>query len=157
MKWGTVCQIVRFIFQFSLKLYIQIWKYFHSTILGSVGRGCCKKNRVLKFLAKIFVLVASVPLIFVISFLMFVRWKRIATAKRSLEANLNELITTIWEIQIKWWSVSLNLGLVNICSYSIRITIETFTNLKQILEKGTFGKNELLKIWKLNFTKEESN
>ena len=62
LKRGTVCQIVRFIFQFSLKLYIQIWKYFHSTILGSVGRGCCKKNRVLEFLVKIFVKIASAPL-----------------------------------------------------------------------------------------------
>ena len=26
LKWGTVCQIVRFISQFSLKLYIQFWK-----------------------------------------------------------------------------------------------------------------------------------
>ena len=51
MKWGTVCQIARFIFQFSLKLYIQISKYFHSTILGSVGRVCCK-NRVLEFWPK---------------------------------------------------------------------------------------------------------
>ena len=25
-----------------MKLYIQIWKYFHSIILGSVGRGCSK-------------------------------------------------------------------------------------------------------------------
>ena len=72
---------------------------------------------------------------------MFVRWKRTATAKKCLETNLNELITTIWEIQIKWWSVYLNLGLVNICSYSIRITFENFTNLKKAL-----GKNELLKI-----------
>ena len=67
---------------------------------------------------------------------MFVKWKRTTTAKRSLETNLNELITTIWEIQIKWWSVSLNLGLVNICSYSIRIAVATFTNLKQLLEKN---------------------
>ena len=67
---------------------------------------------------------------------MFVRWKRTATAKKCLETNLNELITTIWEIQIKWWSVSLNLGLVNICSYSIRIAVATFTNLKQLLEKN---------------------
>ena len=28
-----------FISQFSLKLYIQIWKYFHRMVLGSVGRG----------------------------------------------------------------------------------------------------------------------
>ena len=71
---------------------------------------------------------------------MFVRWKKTTAAKISLETNVNELITTIWEIQIKWWSVSLNLGLVNICSYSIRITIETFTNLKQILEKNLWKK-----------------
>ena len=54
VKQGTVCQIVRFISQFSLKLYIQFWKYFHSVVLGSVGRGYCGKNRVLEFLAKIF-------------------------------------------------------------------------------------------------------
>ena len=65
-------------------------------------------------------------------------------------------MTTIWEIQIKWWSVSLYLGLVNLCSYSIRITIETVTNLKQILEKKPWEKDELLKIWKFNFNKEES-
>ena len=65
-------------------------------------------------------------------------------------------MTTIWEIQIKWWSVSLYLGLVNLCSYSIRITIETVTNLKQILEKNPWEKDELLKIWKFNFNKEES-
>ena len=29
----------------------------------------------------------------------------------------------------------LTLGLLNICPYFIRIPIETFTNLKQILEK----------------------
>ena len=88
---------------------------------------------------------------------MFVRWKRTTTAIRSLETNLNELITAIWEIQIKWLSVSLKLGLVNICSYSIHLNIETFINLKQILEKKTLGKNELLKIWKSNFNKEQSN
>ena len=81
---------------------------------------------------------------------MFVRWKRTTTAKRSLETNLNELITTIWEIQIKWWSVSLNVGLVNICSYSIRITIETFTNLKQILEKKPWEKR-IAKNLKIQF------
>ena len=42
LKRGTVWQIVRFICQFSLKLYIQLSKYFHSMILGSVGRGYCK-------------------------------------------------------------------------------------------------------------------
>ena len=62
-------------------------------------------------------------------------------------------MTTIWETQIKWWSVSLYLGLVNLCSYSIRIAIETVTNLKQILEKKPWEKDELLKIWKF---KEES-
>ena len=54
LKRGTVCQIVRFISQFSLKLYIQFGKYFHSVVLGCVGRGYCGKNRVLEFLAKIF-------------------------------------------------------------------------------------------------------
>ena len=59
------------------------------------------------------------------------------TSKKSIEANINELVTTIiWETQIKWWSASINLGLVNICYYSIRITIEAYTNLKQILEKN---------------------
>ena len=52
LEQGTVYQIVRFISQFSLKLYIQFWKYFHSVVLGSVGRGSCGKNRVLEFLAK---------------------------------------------------------------------------------------------------------
>ena len=88
---------------------------------------------------------------------MFVRWKRTTAAIRSLETNLNELITTILEIQIKWWSVSLKLGLDNICSHSIHINIETFIDLKQILENKTLGKNELLKIWKSSFNKEESN
>ena len=88
---------------------------------------------------------------------MFVGWKRTTTAKRSFETNLNELKNATWETQIKWWSVSLNLGLVNICSYSIRITSETFSNLKQILEKKNLGKNDLLKVWKFNFNKEESN
>ena len=63
MKRGTVCQIVRFISQFSLKLYIQFWIYFHSVVLGSVGRGSCGKNGVLKFLAKIFGYGASASLI----------------------------------------------------------------------------------------------
>ena len=54
LKRGTVWKILRFISQFSLKLYIQFWKYFHSMILGRLGRGYCKKNRVLEFLAKIF-------------------------------------------------------------------------------------------------------
>ena len=54
LKRGTVCQIVRFISQFSLKLYTQFWKYFHSMVLGSVGRGYCGKNRMLEFLVKIF-------------------------------------------------------------------------------------------------------
>ena len=30
------------------------WKYFHSMVLGVVDRGYCKKDRVLKFLAKFF-------------------------------------------------------------------------------------------------------
>ena len=45
LKWGTVYQFVRFISQFSLKIYIQILKYFHSTIIRSVCRGCFKKIR----------------------------------------------------------------------------------------------------------------
>ena len=67
---------------------------------------------------------------------MFVRWKRTTIAKRSLETNVNKLITAIWEIQKKWWSVSLNSG-------------------------KAFGKNELLKIWNFTMTnqtnKEEPN
>ena len=43
LKRGTVCQIVKFIFHFSLKLYIQYWKYFHSMALGSLGSGYIKK------------------------------------------------------------------------------------------------------------------
>lgn len=30
-------EVVRFIFNFFLVLRIQLWKYFHSTVLGSVG------------------------------------------------------------------------------------------------------------------------
>ena len=71
---------------------------------------------------------------------MFVRWKGTTTAQRSLETNLNELITAIREKQMKWRSVYLKLGLVNICSYSMCITIETFTNLKQILGKKPWEK-----------------
>ena len=82
---------------------------------------------------------------------MFVGWKRTTTAKRSFETNLNELKNAIWETQIKWWSVSLNLGLVNICSYSIRITIETFSNLKQILEKKKLGDKGFAKNLKIQF------
>ena len=51
LQQGTVCQIVRFISQFFIKLYIQC---FQSVVLESVDRGYCKKNRVLEFLAKIF-------------------------------------------------------------------------------------------------------
>ena len=47
-------QSVRFIPQFSLEIYIQFWKYFHSMILGRLGRCYCKKNRMLEFLAKTF-------------------------------------------------------------------------------------------------------
>ena len=43
LKKETACQIVRFISQFSLELYTQFSKYFHSMVLGSVGRGYCKK------------------------------------------------------------------------------------------------------------------
>ena len=42
LKRGTVCQIVRFIYHFSLKLYIQYLKYFHSMVSGSVGRDYSK-------------------------------------------------------------------------------------------------------------------
>ena len=46
MKWRTVSQFVRFISQSSLKLYMQISKYFHGMVFGSVGRSYCKKNGV---------------------------------------------------------------------------------------------------------------
>ena len=36
-------QILRFISEFFLKLYIQFWKYFHSMILGRLGKGYCRK------------------------------------------------------------------------------------------------------------------
>lgn len=35
LKQRTVCEIVRFFSQFSLKLYIKVWKHFHITVLGS--------------------------------------------------------------------------------------------------------------------------
>ena len=54
LKRETIWLIVRFISHFSLKLYIQFWKYIHSMILGRLGRRYCKKNRVLEFLDKIF-------------------------------------------------------------------------------------------------------
>ena len=38
---------------FSETIHI-IWKYFHSMILGRLGKGYCQKNRVLEFLAKLF-------------------------------------------------------------------------------------------------------
>ena len=44
LKQGTVCQIVRYISQFSLKLYVQFSKHFHRVVLGSVGRGYCVKD-----------------------------------------------------------------------------------------------------------------
>ena len=43
LKREKECQIVRFMFQFSLVLYIQFWKYFHSVVLRSVGRDYFKK------------------------------------------------------------------------------------------------------------------
>ena len=43
LKRGTGCQILRFTSQFSLKLYIQFWKYLHCIVLGSQGRDYCKK------------------------------------------------------------------------------------------------------------------
>ena len=54
LKRETVCQIMIFISKFTLKVYRQFWKYFHSMVLGVVDRGYCKKNGVLKVLAKIF-------------------------------------------------------------------------------------------------------
>ena len=44
LKWETVCEIVRFISQFSLKLYIQFWRYLHSITLTRTGRGYSKKK-----------------------------------------------------------------------------------------------------------------
>ena len=43
LKRGAVWEILRFISQFSLNLYIKFWKYFHSMILGRLGKGYCKK------------------------------------------------------------------------------------------------------------------
>ena len=63
LRRGRVCQIVKLISHFSLKLYMQYWKWFHSMVLGSVGRDYSKTNRVLEFLAKRFGYVASAPLI----------------------------------------------------------------------------------------------
>ena len=48
LKRGTVCQIDRLISHFSLRLYIQYWKYFHSIVLGSQGRDYSKKKRGVK-------------------------------------------------------------------------------------------------------------
>ena len=53
LKRGTVCQIVRLISHFSLKLYIQYWKYFHSIVLGSVGRDYSKKKRGVKIFGQV--------------------------------------------------------------------------------------------------------
>ena len=55
LKRGTVWQIRRFISQFSLKLDIQFWKYFHSMILGRLGKGYCKKIGCLTFWSKFLV------------------------------------------------------------------------------------------------------
>ena len=76
LKLGTVCKILRFISQFSLKLYIQLLKYFHSMVSGSLGRGCCGKNSLLKFLANIST--TSAPLS---TFLAFKSCKAIDTLK----------------------------------------------------------------------------
>ena len=54
MKRGTVWQIVKLISQFSLNLEIQFWKYFHSIILGRLGRGYCKKKLVVRIFGQIF-------------------------------------------------------------------------------------------------------
>ena len=62
LKRGTVCQIVKFISHYSLKLYIQYWKYFHRIVFESVSRDYSKRNRVLQFLVKVFEYVASAPL-----------------------------------------------------------------------------------------------
>ena len=53
MKRETACQIVGIISQFSQKLYIQFWKYFHCMVLGSAGRGYCKKSKVSQYLARL--------------------------------------------------------------------------------------------------------
>ena len=50
LKRGTVRQIVRFISQSSLNISsIQIWKYFHSMVLGNVGNGYFKRKGVRVF------------------------------------------------------------------------------------------------------------
>ena len=53
LKRETACQIVGIISQFSQKLYIQFWKYFHCRVLGSAGRGYCKKSKVSQYLARL--------------------------------------------------------------------------------------------------------
>ena len=45
LKRRTVSQIVKVISHFSLKLYIQYWKYFYSMVLGSERRDYSKKIR----------------------------------------------------------------------------------------------------------------
>ena len=52
--YGRVCQLVRFIPSFSLKLDVPFWKYFDSMILGSEGKDYCPKNKVLDFWPKFF-------------------------------------------------------------------------------------------------------
>ena len=52
-KQETVCQTVRFISHFSLKPYIQYWKYFHYMVLESVDRHYNKKIGWLDFSARL--------------------------------------------------------------------------------------------------------
>ena len=49
LKRRTVRQIIRFISHFSLKLCSQYGKYFHSMVLGRVGRNYIKKYGVRNF------------------------------------------------------------------------------------------------------------
>ena len=76
MKRGTVWQIVRFISHFSLKLYIQFWKYFHSTILGRLSRSCCKKNYSVKILGQNFCLgcLSAVKSILCLTFIFYQKY-----------------------------------------------------------------------------------
>ena len=61
LKRKTECQIVRFMFQFSLVIYIQFRKYFHSVVLRSVGRDYFKRIEYY-FWPNFFRKVASAPL-----------------------------------------------------------------------------------------------
>lgn len=60
LKRRTVCQLMIFIFIFSLKLNLQFWKYIHSLVFCIVGSDY---HTLTDFLSKSFGQVVSVPLI----------------------------------------------------------------------------------------------